>query len=373
LKTVGIIAEYNPFHNGHKYHIEKTKELTNADGVIAIMSGNFVQRGDMAIYSKYLRTMSALKYGVDLVVELPCVYACQSAEYFAKGGVEIAKILNCNYLSFGIEENNLEQLTKVAEITKNPSPALEGKIKEYRNQGMTYPKALCESLKEYNLEAIISTPNNVLAIEYLKNIGNIVPIGVKRYGSDHDQEGSGSFIRELIYNGKNCKKYVPKEAYDIIKGNQADKDKLSNLILYKLRTMTKEQIANLPDVSEGLENRIFEMARCSANLEELLQNIKSKRYTMARIRRILINALLDILKDDLGKAPEYIRVLGMNETGMAILKELKDNISVPIITKLADAKPCKMLDIDIKASNIYSLLSKENSLFDYKNFPIINR
>ena len=368
MKTAGIIAEYNPFHNGHKYHIEETRNLTDADGVIVVMSGHFVQRGEYAICDKWSRAKMAILGGADLVVELPISYSCQSAEFFAKGAVSILENLNCNYLSFGTEAENTEEIIKIAEFLKNSDDEFKKKLEKNLQKGTSYPKALSDAIGN----DAVNTPNNVLAIEYLKQIKAMKPVGVKRKGSLHDGKGSASDIRAKILNNENAESLMPETSVEILKNSyKADRDTFEKLVLYKLRTMTAEQLQNVPDVNEGLENRILQMCHKATTLDELCNLIKTKRYTMARIRRILNNALLGITKDDITKAPEYIRVLGMNKKGMQILSDLRDNTDIPIITKVADAPKSAMLDIDITSSNIYSVLSGETSMLDLITSPVV--
>lgn len=368
MKTAGIIAEYNPFHNGHKYHIEETRKITGAEGIIVVMSGNFVQRGEYALCDKWARTKMALSGGADLVVELPCVYSCQSAEYFAKGAVSILESLKCDFLSFGTEAESTDEIIKLAEFLKNPPEDFEKKLSENMKNGVSYPRALAKALGN----DAVNSPNNVLAIEYIKQIKNMKPVGIKRMGSLHDGKGSASDIRSIISNGENADKLMPCTSVEILKNTLlADCKIFESLVLYKLRTMTGEQIKNVPDVNEGLENRIMQMCHKYTNIEELCNAIKTKRYTMARIRRILTNALLGITKEDIKKSPEYIRVLGINKTGMEILSDLRGSTDIPIITKTADAPQSAMLNIDINSTNVYSILTDEESLMDYKKSPVI--
>lgn len=368
MKTAGIIAEYNPFHNGHKYHIEETRKLTDAEGVIVVMSGHFVQRGEYSICDKWARAKMAICGGADLVVELPAVYSCQSAEYFAKGAVSILESLKCSFLSFGTESESTDEIIKIAEFLKNPTEDFEKKLSENMKKGANYPKTLADALGN---EAV-NTPNNVLAIEYIKQIKNMKPIGIKRQGSLHDGKGSASDIREKISNKENADNLMPETSAKILANSyMADRSIYEKLVLYKLRTMSAEQLQNVPDVTEGLENRILQMCHKATTLDELCNLIKTKRYTMARIRRILTNALLGITKADIIKQPEYIRVLGMNKTGMQILSHLRANKDIPIITKVADAPKSEMLDIDINASNIYSLLTNKPSMADFTTSPVI--
>lgn len=368
MKTAGIIAEYNPFHNGHKYHIEETKKLTDAEGIITVMSGHFVQRGEYAICDKWSRAKMAIKGGADLVVELPAAYSCQSAEYFAKGAVSILENLKCDYISFGTEAENTEDIIKIANFLKNPPNDFRKKLEDNLKKGASYPKALSDAIGNDT----INTPNNVLAIEYLKQIKNMKPVGVKRKGSLHDGNGSASDIRAKISANESTDGLMPESSSQILKNSlKADRDTFKKLVLYKLRTMSAEQLKEIPDVTEGLENRIIQMCHKATTIDNLCELIKTKRYTMARIRRILTNALLGITKNDIVKSPEYIRVLGMNKKGMEILADLRDKTTIPIITKMADAQPSSMLEADVRATNIYYLLADKPSMADYTTSPVI--
>ncbi len=368
MRTAGIIAEYNPFHNGHKYHIEKTREVTGAEGIIVVMSGSFVQRGDVAICDKWSRSKMALLGGADLVVELPCVYSCQSAEYFARGAVSILEHLKCDFLSFGTESDSTDDIIKTAEFLKNPDYDFKNNLEINLKNGISYPKALANALGN----DLVNTPNNVLAIEYIKQIKNMRPIGIKRKGSLHDGDGSASDIREQILKDNDVKHLMPESSYEILKSSDlANRDIFEKLLLYKLRMMNTEQLKNVPDVTEGLENRILQMAHKCATVGEMCDSVKTKRYTMARIRRIMTNALLDITKEDILNPPEYIRILGMNNVGMEILRQLRDKTDIPVVTKVADANVSKMLEKDINSTNIYSVLTGKASMMDFTTSPII--
>ncbi len=369
MRVAAVICEFNPFHNGHKYLIDKIKS-EHADCVIAIMSGNFVQRGDVAITDKYSRARAALENGCDLVIELPTVFALSSAENFAKGGVALAQALNADILCFGAEDDNISMLSDIAnvfcdEIFKNA-------LKKHISDGSYYAKAVSDSIKEVlSLQhcEVLSKPNNTLAIEYIKALKGttITPIAVKRNGADHDSDitskniASATYIRQLVQND---------EAYDSFTSmnieNCSDIKKLETAILYKLRTMSKEELEKLPYVQEGLHNRIYECCRSSNSLEELYNNLKTKRYTMSRLRRIVMCALLDITKSDMPNEAKYIRVLGMNDSGTKLISRA----TLPLICRVAsdysildnDAK--RIFDIDIKASEIFALSSRNNSAYE---------
>lgn len=367
MRTNAVICEYNPFHNGHKYQLERVKEISS-NPITAIMSGNFTQRGDVAVYDKFRRAELAVHNGVDLVIELPAVYACSSAKSFAEAGVRIAEGLGCTEkLFFSTEEENPELLIKSARLFDNEKFNLE--IKTAMNSGQYYPQAVEAAFKKIapELSGIVTKPNNILALEYIKALKgtDIKPMIIKRKGIGHDSPDvsdnltSAGNIRKMILNGDNFQAYVPNNFPNI--PYPADIKKLEKIILYKLRAMSKDDIEKLPDVSEGLHNRIYNSIRTFNSLEEIISNIKTKRYTHSRIRRIIINALLNITKENLKQPVPYLRVLAFNEKGAGLLGEIKKSGTLPIITNVADGYKnlndrAKMIfDIDLLASDIYSL------------------
>lgn len=373
LNIIGVICEFNPFHNGHKFLLDSIKKSFPECLAVAIMSGNFVQRGDTAIIDKFTRAKQALVNGFDLVVELPVAYAVSSAEIFAKAGVKIAEALCCDTLAFG-SESEVAVLKKIADLHFNDE--FNECIKSELKKGKNYPMALQEAIvtrleNEENLdEDLLKGSNNILAIEYLKALKgtNIKPFAIKRQGVSHDSEikneefASASAIRTMLNNNLNdAFDFMPKNATKKDFKNLANINNLEKPISYKLRTMSKEDFTNLPDVSEGLENRIFEAVRSCCTIEELLNTIKTKRYTHARLRRILIYAILGINKEIQRTTVPYVRVLGFNNKGSEVLKESKKAKLLPIITKVSKSikelsqKDKVILEKDILASDIWAL------------------
>ncbi|MBQ4129513.1 MAG: nucleotidyltransferase family protein [Ruminococcus sp.] len=365
MTVAAVICEFNPFHNGHKYLIDKIKS-EYADCVIAIMSGSFVQRGDVAIVDKYERAKAALQNGCDLVVELPTVYAVSSAEFFSKGGVSIAKALNADMLCFGAENDNISILKDIADAFSNEHFIFA--IKEQMENGDYYAKAVSTIVSKHLSKEhadILNGANNTLGIEYIKALKNtgIRPVAIKRTGVSHDSSdtsddiASATHIRSLIKENKSYEDFTKFNAK-----YHADIKNLETAILYKLRLLSKEQIENLPDVNEGLHNRIFDACRKSNSLEELYDNLKTKRYTLARLRRIVICALLDITKEYLANDAKYIRVLAMNDSGARVIKNCN---KLPIVAKVKsdynklteDAKV--QFDVDVRASEVFSLAVKD--------------
>ena len=391
--VLGIICEYNPFHNGHLYQLEEAKKACNADFTIAVMSGNFTQRGDVALFDKWTRTEMALKNGIDLVIELPTVYATSSAENFADGAIKILNSLGIvDYLAFGSESGDITLLDKIATILYNEPKEFSQLINMQLRSGLSYPKARELAIATYfrgskQYTEALESPNNILGIEYLKALkrqkSHIIPITIKRINSDYNSTStknnfaSATAIRERLQNNKNIHRLVPYETYELIEEKLKKKDFLTNLsifekeIIYSLRKMTLEEIANLPDVTEGLENKIKFAVSNFTTLDKVIENIKSKRFTQTRIQRILVYALLEITKKDMNiarKAIPYIRVLGFNKHGKKIISAIaSNNPKLKIIISLKrflDSNPDnstkQLLSKDILATNIYTLGLKEN-------------
>lgn len=357
--AVGIICEFNPFHNGHKYLIQKAKALTN-EPIVVVMSSSFTQRGEVAITDKFTRTKSALLGGADLVIELPVVYAVSNAEVFAKSGVKIlSSFKDLNYLAFGCETNNIELLSKAASAHKNV--AVQALVAKEMQGGSYYPKALEKAVCEIygnNISDILATPNNILAVEYLKALPDIIkPLPIQREGVEHDSKiasnniASASYIREKLKNGESIADFVPYEPCEL-----AFPENLEIAMLYKLRSMTAKEFEKLPDVNEGLENKIYSAVHKYNSINEILFAVKSKRYTLARLRRIFIYALLNITKEIQRIDPCYARVLGFTKNGEKILK----SCNLPILTSIKKGLSMggnieTLLKTEIFATDIFSL------------------
>lgn len=400
-KILVIIAEYNPFHNGHQIHLEKSKELTGAEYVICITSGNFVQRGEPAIIDKFKRTEMMLKNDIDLVIELPTIFATSTAETFATGAIKLIKELRiADYISFGSEIGDIHKLDSLAELfIDEPSEFVE-LLKNELDTGISYPKALENATKTYfndsTMGKILSTPNNTLAIEYLKAIKRqrlkITPITIKRdyIKEENDIENiksgltSGTNIRKLITNNVKYNFTVPYHSFEILEEAIKNKKIVSglkdfeNILIYKIREISTEVIKQYPDVTEGLENKIKEAALISTNIEELISNIKSKRYTESRIKRILTHILLDITQEDINialKTRPYIRILGFNNKGRAILSAFKRATIKRTCTSVKEfiednSKNNDLINTfmkDIYATNIYNIVINEKANSDFTN------
>lgn len=381
-KRIGIIAEYNPFHNGHLYQIQKAKELTGADTVITVMSGNFTQRGDTSLINKFEKAKIALQNEVDMVIELPTIYSISSAENFALGGVKILnEIGNIDYLVFGIEEENLEKLQAIADVLVNEDDEFKRNIKEELDKGNSYPKAreivLKKVLSSENVENIMQKPNNILAIEYLKALkttnSKIKPFAIKRKNTMHNDENinenyaSGTYIRKLFIenNFNEIKKVVPKYTYERLlelknQGTYVSAiNDFSDIVIYKIRTMTKEEISQIADVNEGLENIIKLASTTCKTIDEIVEKVSTKRYTKTRISRILTYILLDITKSEIEQsknANPYIRVLGINKKFEGILKTINNDKLITSLKKFEENNgENQLLNIDKKATEIYTI------------------
>ncbi len=390
--VLGIIAEYNPFHNGHLYQLNSSKSITNSDYSIAVISGNFTQRGDVAIVDKWTRAQMAIENGIDLVIELPTVYAISSAENFASGAVKILDSLGIvNFLSFGSECNDISILSQVTDVLVDEPPEYKTLLSHELDKGVSFPKARERALMMYlndvrRFASVLSSPNNILGIEYLKAIKRqkspMQPITIQRKDSKYNDDtiptdsqfASATALRKLCatHHSDILQRFMPEASYKILNDamengnivkNISDFDKL---IIYTLRRMSTDEIANLPDVSEGLEFAIKSAVNQCNTVCELLSIINTKRYTQTRLQRILLYAILGITKKDmqLSKTTKpYIRVLGFNDKGRELISEIsKTNKKLTIISsvkKFMDSNPNKnmkqLLEKDIWATNVYTL------------------
>ena len=399
MNITGIITEYNPFHNGHKFHLEESKKQTKSDGTICIMSGNFVQRGGPAIIDKWKRTEMALSNGVDLIIELPTFYAVSSAEFFAKGAVSILNSLNIvNNLFFGSEIGDAKALSEIAKVLVSEDERFQNILKENLSLGLTFAKAREKSLIEYlnssEINNIITSSNNILGIEYIKAIlklnSSINPVALKREGSNYNDKSlsqtfsSATSIREVLKNTSNIedlKNIIPLESYEVISKLQEQdyrftfEEEMFKYIKYKIQTNCVN-FNNLYEVTEGLDNKIIKEISSSNSLHEFILKIKSKRYTYSKISRILTHIYLGLDNDDFKDIANennlYVRVLGFNKTGREILSLIKANSSIPLITKVPRFTNNPLLKFDLQATACYSLLNdKVNPFNDYLQSPII--
>lgn len=382
MKICACIAEYNPFHLGHLKHLDYIKTELGAEKLIVIMSGNFTQRGEPAVLSKFKRAKQAIIAGADAVIELPTVFATANAETFAKGAVNILCDLGIETgLCFGVESGTKNDYISLATALNNESKEFKRALKEYLEKGVSLAKAKFMAVKETGFEFdenLLSSPNNILGVEYTKAILdknlNIEIFPMLRTGNHNDKTfkkgiTSASSIREVLKTGKikKLKSALPPFVYKELEEYPFAFEKL---IMAKVLLTPVEEMAKLPDCTEGLENRIKALSKDNRTLTELIEKVSTKRYTMARVRRILISNLLgitgDLVKDAL-KSPLYAKVLAVNNNSKEVIATLKENSKIPIITRKSDAgelkkTALKCYEIDAIASDVYNLMTggKEN-------------
>ncbi len=381
MRIAGIVAEYNPFHNGHAYHIEKTKEVhggCEATHVVAVMSGSFVQRGEPAALTKFDRARAALAGGADLVLELPVPWSLASAEKFAFGAVSMLEALGCvDYISFGSEAGALEPLERAVNIMETPRFATL--LKYFMDTGTSFPEAGQKALTEIAGETcgnLLSTPNNTLAIEYLKALrrlsSSIRPFTIGRYKVEHDSEvplgnmASATYLRSLLYSDRMMAAFpfMPAPCTAVLSDaatagrTVASAERLERAVLSHLRSLTVEQIAALPGISEGLENRVYTAIRNAASLTELEEAIKTRRYPLTRVRRLIWAAYLGIPKTGPFDRVPYLRILAASSRGKEILSAAKP--AVPFIHRSSqiskmDEHIGRLFELECRATNLHAL------------------
>ncbi len=382
MNISAIISEYNPFHNGHKYLAEKARK-NGATHIIAIMGGNFLQRGECAVMDKYARARAAVLGGVDLVLELPVIYGAANAEQFAAGAVKTLDKCGCiDSLCFGSECGDINKIQSAVKLTQSEE-FVQTCIDHIAN-GFSHPRAMQAAAEKLcgntDITGLFAQPNDTLGIEYVRALNNIkskiLPKPVGRIAVNHNSKytvgifASASKIRSLILNKDvSCFDYMPDTTAEIIKEQiekglaPVDFSNKSGAVLSVLRRMSKDDLKNLPDVNEGLENRLYRAVRESASVEEIISKAKCKRYTYTRLSRIIVCAYLGIDKQTASITPQYIRPLAFNDKGTEILKEMKSKAELPVIMSLRrdreklSEQGKKLLDKDILASDLYRLLT----------------
>lgn len=376
MKICGVIAEFNPFHNGHNHLINSIK--TEPDTIaVAVMSGNFVQRGEPAIISKFARAKAAVLSGVDLVLELPLPYSISTAMYFANGGVDVLNSLGIiDTLAFGSESGNLSPLLAVA--SKLNHPEFKNILKQELSSGVTFAAARQRAFEKFspNIDSTaLNNPNDTLAVEYIlaaERLGMKAELKpIKRIGAEHDSYiksdtfCSASELRKTPSLLDLKEPYMPKPAFEIFSEEVSAKRYSSMYLLDRamvahLRTITPKKLSLAPDISEGLENRIVTAANNFSSMDEILTAVKSKRYTHARLRRIILASYLGVTAELQKQPVPYIRVLGMNENGAKALSLASKHAKIPLISSLKEAekispKAAEFARLEVKAGDIYSL------------------
>jgi len=418
LGVVGIIAEYNPFHFGHKHHLELSKKITNSEYSIVAMSGSFVQRGEPSLVDKWTKAKMAIDNGVDLVIELPFIFSVQSAELFAYGSVSLLNSLKIvDFISFGSEIGELKYLYPIADVLCKEPLHYKQLLKKYLQMGNSFPVARNRALNEYfstsisdknrdlNIDEIINFPNNILAIEYLKALkklnSHIKPITIKRVGSQYNDVelkskiASATAIRKKLLECNDIssiKDYIPEKTYNNL-ANYIDDyqhfnslDNYNQIIHYLLRIQNREKLSKIMDVEVGLENRMVEKSYNFNKFDDFINSIVTKRYPRSRIQRILVHLMMDLYKDTFKDLclhhPAYIRVLGSNEKGFSLINRIKEKTDIPIIIKYSDYHNLKnpyiekIISFDKKATDLFFLgLKTEKTLtnMDYYTTPYIQK
>lgn len=414
MHILGVVAEYNPFHNGHLYHLKAAKKSTQSNYTVVVMSPNFVQRGGPAIADKWTRTKMALLSGADLVIELPTPYAVASAEFFSHASISLLHHTGIvDTVNFGSETSNIDLLGEIANILVREPQAFKYLLKEYLDSGISFPSARAKALVDYahtvpkisyfakEIQNILEKPNNILAIEYLKALKKLdspmTPSTVQRKGSDYhngeltDALPSATAIRNKISRGQweTFKSAMPQSSYELLYPSAGSLQKhvqyedLSCFLAYRLLFSTPLDLQNIMGINEGMENRILTAFKTSQKINEMTLAIKSKRFTQTAVQRMLINTVLQITKQDFYAfqdhgGPQYIRILGFKKSSSHLLSKLKNKASLPLVMNVKkdyqSLTPLgkKMLDIEIRSTNIYASLeaSKNNYNLDFTH-PLV--
>ena len=368
MKSVGLICEYNPFHNGHLYHIKKVKELYPDYVVIAVINGDFTQRGDISLIDKWKKTEVSLNY-VDLVIELPFVFGTQAADIFTKGSADILNALKVDAFVFGSESADINKLKEIVRV--QDSAEYNDKIKAYLDEGFNYPTSLSKALKDLGI-TLENNPNDLLGIGYIRNLKNVEIKAIKRTNDYHSHNlekiSSATSIREALKKGTDVKEYVPIESYESFDDLHFWNDYF-DLLKYKI--ISTDDLSIYQTVDEGIENKIKKNILKAKNIEELISLVKSKRYTYNKLKRMFLHILCSFTKEEAKRCMDiqYIRVLGFNDKGRQYLNSIKKECELPIITKYDDT--FEMMRIENRVSNIYNI-KKDDFLEEYKHKPIIH-
>lgn len=391
MKIIGIVAEYNPFHRGHKLQIDATRAIYPNSVIVAVMSGDYVQRGEAASFDKHIRAKAAIAGGADLVIELPLPWSIASAEGFARGAVGLLNDLAVvDMISFGSECGDVAKLQEVADALV--CPEIGDAIRQELKSGISYAEARSRAIHLILGEKaeLVSKPNNILAIEYIKQLklqnSNIQPMTIARQGAAHDEKGDGkirsaSEIRSMMNTQTQWNEFIPEAAAQVYSAAKPiDRQRFELIQLSRLRMMDRGNFGNLPDEAEGLGNRLYKAVQQGRSMEEVLAFAKSKRYAMSRIRRMLLCATLGVEKTMSEGKPEYARILASNRQGISLLNEIVKHSDLHIVTKPAHSKnlsekPAKCFEITSKARNLYTLahenLEKRTIGDDFRTSPHI--
>ncbi|MEV5024831.1 nucleotidyltransferase [Paenibacillus sp. LPE1-1-1.1] len=413
MRTVGLIVEYNPFHNGHLYHLQQSRKITQADAVIAVMSGNFLQRGEPALLDKWSRTRMALEGGCDLVIELPVAYATQAAEWFAYGAVSLLEATGVvDSFCFGTENGELEPLLLAADIVAHEPPAFKVLLKQLLQTGISYPSAYSSAITAYLADLghasaanfPFSLPNHTLGLHYLLALkrlhGKMEPYTITREKAQYNQEtptdsqiASATAIRKLLLEHRSledARAYVPETTLRILQEAWTSGrcpiswEPFTHALLHAIVTRSPNELSELHEINEGLEHRIRNAlpGLFSGSFDELLEALKTKRYTRTKLQRSLLAILLghrkeEFTADKLASGVEYIRVLGFTEKGKLLLRRMRDSATLPVLHSAArPPKPFRFLELDTQASSVYMLgvpgkTSVKSMFRDFTERPVV--
>lgn len=398
MGIIGIVSEYNPFHNGHEYHISMSKrQLEDDSTIVCVMSGDFVQRGECAMYSKFARAEAAVRSGADLVVELPLPWALSSAEGFARGAVGILDALGASHISFGSESGVIDGLDKIARSLLDSAVTYEIRQLMEKEGNISFPAARQKVLESHigTLAKQLELPNNILAVEYLKakyELGSAIEaMTVQRFGSGHDQVGdsgpkSASELRKIILNGGDISAHIPAGAALVYANEKRQGREVSNranvelALLSRLRMLSESVYDSLPDASDGLGIRIYKAVQNETSLDGIYAAAKTKRFTLARIRRVCMCACLGLQEEMSKGIPPYARVLAANEKGCELLKCFREYSKIPVINKPASVRELsldciKLFSVGASAHDFYTLMypsvAERKGQLDWRTSPVI--
>lgn len=374
MNIIGIVCEYNPFHLGHLHQIQETKKRFGADSVIiCTMSGDFVQRGEAAVFTKHARAEAACRCGADIVIELPLPWCVSSAERFASASVELLYSAGCTHISFGSECGDIEKLSVLAKYAASDNVRQNVKALYKCSAALPYAKVRQLAIeREIGNEAdLLSQPNNILAVEYIKAIYNkkmnMIPFTVKRVGNDHDSDGSegpksASQLRKMLECGESICKDIPKEAFIVYKreieeGRIRNRELMDSLLMSRLLMLKEEDFDSIPDSAGGAGKRLYKTLRENCSVEETAYHAATRPYPMARMRRMLINAALGISAEYTNMSPPYMRVLSFNQKGREYLAKL-ENTALPLVIKPSSVKTC-----GVDAEKVFALGASAHDLF----------
>ncbi|WP_223700338.1 nucleotidyltransferase [Sutcliffiella deserti] len=393
MRSLGVVVEYNPFHNGHMFHLEESIKMTNADVVIAVMSGQFLQRGEPALVSKWTRTKMALINGVDIVIELPYAFATQKAELFASGAISILTGLNCETVCFGSEQGNIKDFERTINLMNDKKEEYDTLVQSFSQEGNSFPKAASLAFSTLTKDVHVldlTKPNNILGYHYVKAIKEqhspLHAFTIERTNAGyHDPEFNSSTIasatsirKALFENNGNINtvgQYVPNGTYQLLShylkstGGFHRWEDYFDLLKYRVLCSTASELSEIYEVEEGLEYRLQQCMKESKNYVEFMTKLKTKRYTWTRLQRMCTHLLTNTNKEKMqkvsqNKQSDYIRLLGMSEKGQAYLKQTKKDLGLPLVSKVS-ALESEMLDMDIRATNTFAMKFHEPARSDW--------